>query len=356
MLRTVLHSGLVKLLILKIAGAFFAVFIYGKMTSLGDSDYYVAQEIPFTWNIFSDRFLFTQFVFGHFDSVLEGTLVGALVFAMVLWLCIRGVYPHLEKWIFWLVIALPTFVVYSGLPSKEALAIVFFLPVVSENVKGLFTGKMNLPLIFIFLSLGLIVRPHYGMGYLFMTLVTLGLHQRKEIQKVPLVLFSGIALAGVMVIGLGWFDFIERGIWEILSPFQQIFTISQAGRPELEWTSSRDIFRHLIWGVPFGIIGPLPEEIMERPVFILPFLEGLISLGLIFYLGTRVYQTVKSNDQLSSHFWVVFVGGGLMLLIIHYPFGLFNPGAAFRFKQSLVPFLYFYPLLMLGWHKKSEYS
>lgn len=212
MLRTALHSGLVKLLFLKLAGAFFAVFIYGKMTSLGDSDYYVLQKIPFSWDIFSDRFLFTQFVFGHFDSVLEGTLVGSLVFALVLWLCIREVYPHLEKWIFWLVIALPTFVVYSGLPSKEALAIVFFLPVVSENVKGLYTGQMNLPLIFLMLSLGLIVRPHYGMGYLFMTLVTLGLHQRERIQKAPLIIFSGLALGGVMIIGLGWFNISDQKI------------------------------------------------------------------------------------------------------------------------------------------------
>jgi hypothetical protein len=253
-----------------------------------------------------------------------------------------------------MVLTMPTFLVYTGLPSKEFLTILFFLPVVQQTAYFLINKRMNLPLVFLFLSLGFFMRPHYGIAYFFLVVVTLFSTKINLNNKIIVPIIIGLIGITSITILFNYFSVFDNGFWSAIQRIKMVYRNGDSFRPDVPWESTKDYFRHLWWGIPMSIIGPFPNEIIERPKLLIPFVFGLISLAMIFILGFKTYRLVKVNKTLAFVIKYGFGIGVFIILLIHFPFGIFNPGAGFRFKQNLAPFLYFYPLFVIGYYNKKK--
>ncbi len=132
---------------------------------------------------------------------------------------------------------------------------------------------------------------------------------------------------------------------------------SKTNRLDIIWESMGDFFLNIGWGLPSSLIGPTFMETINRPAFAPFFLEGLFSILLMIFVILNTLQLIKVNSALRKVVIYGFLPAAVVAIIIHYPFGIFNPGSATRYKQALVPLLYLYPLLLQGeWRRKKYFE
>ncbi|HHH2222277.1 TPA: hypothetical protein ACPY4Y_003873, partial [Yersinia enterocolitica] len=120
------------------------------------------------------------------------------------------------------------------------------------------------------------------------------------------------------------------------------------------WSTVLDYFNNILWGIPVSLIGPTLRETIDRIIYLPFFIEGVIGFSLMIYIFYRLYKISNEDIVYKKYFYFSFIPAMLIILLIHYPFGLFNPGAAIRYKQNITPLIYFYPLLVLACIKKSR--
>jgi len=151
-----------------------------------------------------------------------------------------------------------------------------------------------------------------------------------------------------------WIDFLGY----VMYMSKSYFLAYDAGsnRWDISWSDLSDFFRNIWWGMPASIIGPTISESLNRPIFIPIFLEGLLSFYLIFYLLFRLLNLSKKEPEYRAIIILGFLPALILALTIHYPFGLFNPGSAVRYKQSIAPLFYFYPLLLIAENKRKSFK
>ena len=115
-------------------------------------------------------------------------------------------------------------------------------------------------------------------------------------------------------------------------------------------------------GMIFGIVGPLPNELLERYLFIPFFIEGLMVLlapFAIYLWGIRIPSTKYEKRFFMKIFWLCVFPSIVVAAIIHAPFGIMNPGSAIRWRTNFEALFYIAPLLLYletigfnGQHKK----
>ena len=138
---------------------------------------------------------------------------------------------------------------------------------------------------------------------------------------------------------------------------------SGSNRTDIQWNDLNDFFYNSLWGMPQGFIGPTFKEILSKPIQAPAFFEGIVYLIIISYLLYKLIQLAKSYRFLRVHLFP-FIFVGFCIIFLSYPYLIFNPGSALRYKQSLHPLLVFYPLLILyirvknftNTHFKKEYN
>jgi len=113
------------------------------------------------------------------------------------------------------------------------------------------------------------------------------------------------------------------------------------------WKDMGDFLDLFVSGVFMSQIGPTLLESINKPIFFLVFLEGVVYIYIFVYIVIRFYKLSKIDKTNKLVFVYAFLPAVLGIILIHYPFGIFNPGTAIRYKQSLVPLLIFFPMLMV---------
>jgi hypothetical protein len=104
----------------------------------------------------------------------------------------------------------------------------------------------------------------------------------------------------------------------------------------------------LLLGVVFGIVGPLPMEVISRVELSPFFLEGiLIAIAPIFSLCIAKGVAQINNPFFYKIFWCSLVPSILILLLMHAPFGVLNPGSAVRWRVNFEQIFYFAPMLLI---------
>ena len=101
-------------------------------------------------------------------------------------------------------------------------------------------------------------------------------------------------------------------------------------------------------GMIWGIIGPFPSELLSRPEFILFFIEGLYIFAMPV-LAIIFVMVIKIEDK--RYFYKIFflslAPAILILLFMHAPFGLLNPGSAIRWRVNFEQVFYLAPMLLI---------
>lgn len=359
-------SLLIKLLAIKVFGTFFAVFIYSRFTTLGDSARYLSAELNFSANALTNRTQLTDLFFALltrlFPDIIASVIPSVILGYVIYYVFCRN-YKYLHKLSFWTCLLLPHFVVWSSAAGKEVIAITAFMLVVKSCVDIAVYNRTKPTQTVIALFLGLVMRPHYFIPYFFLVISTY-VSRRIKIGKFPnlsqgfwlasLGVFLGLCAAILTLSYNYWIDFLDY----VMYASKAYFLAYDAGsnRWDVSWSALPDFFGNLWWGMPASIIGPTIAEALKRPIFIPIFLEGLLSFYLIFYLLLRLLKLSKKEPQYRYVIIFCFVTTLIIALTIHYPFGLFNPGSAVRYKQSLAPLFYFYPLLFIAESKRNKFQ
>lgn len=348
------------LILLKILSSTFAYYIFSRFAQLGDSEQYINASLDLSIDRLIDRTFLTENFFA-FLALFSGKGVGihlvtALLVALTIWYVFKEYVKTLPK-VFWLILITPLFAVWTSVVGKEALSFCVFLLIVKWVADVVINRKGNNLLLIFAIALGAVLRPHYLLAYLTMVFLAYIFLYRKNITlirgrhlSVGLYLTISFTLSMFIII----FAYHYYNLWQpyldFLMTTSESYFLSYDGntnRTTIKWLTLEDFLSNMYWGIPTSIIGPTPNEALHKPLLIPFFIEGLFSLLLIPYFFYKLTQIAKFNSQIKFFLYNIFLPALIIALLIHYPFGIFNPGTATRYKQSLAPLFYFLPILII---------
>jgi hypothetical protein len=340
------------LVLVKILGVVFATEVFARFTPLVDSKlyldgYYTAD--PF----FRTRVI--QWLATAVNSWGGGDYLAHLTFAMISALGLAYYYlTGGRRWILILTLLLPSSLVWSSIVGKEAI---FFggmglgLVIWSKYT----VSSLNwVDIIIAALAIGVCaaLRPHYLVALLWLFLAT-ALFKRLEGK-------AWISLLLLFIVGalaIYFVDLWEHGtLWEELTlrGWGGIDATARASRfQSLEILPNTSVgwerYNSLLpLGLILGIIGPMPSEILNRVEFLPFFLEGMFILLAPFLIFLVAIKRGLHRDTIFLRmFFGCLLPAILILLVLHAPFGLLNPGSAIRWRVNFEQIFYLAPLLLM---------
>lgn len=314
--------------LLKIAYAFFAVFVFSKFTSLGDTQDYLHGEHLGRNNIASTAYLMSVI------GVTLGTWGG---FILCIGLSVSGIIYLLEKTRFSarnnalviILIALPSFGVWTSIFSKEVFVLFSFCLCTGGLIDLLARRRRFFSLLqLVGLALLTFMKPHYSVSIYLSLAGILTYHAgfRKELMLVLMVLMT-VTSVGLCI------HYVDE-----IYQYTQIMPLhfSQSGgstRLNTFWLDEWDFFTYLPIGVPMAFIGPMLPEAIHSLKLIPSLIEGHFLFGFILLNGWRAVFYGKQLNVMGLLMMMSFV---LVLFLTHYPFGLFNPGSAVRYRSGFI--------------------
>ena len=361
---------LTRLVFAHVFGTLFAYLVYTRFTQLGDRYEHaggLAEYLSYASREELTSTLFTFTVYHNLGLILPGFLapmVLGVFIAIVTWLVFRDVYQHLSHKLFWTCNLFPHFLVWSGAASKEQLVILSGLVVLNFVAKRSFAkGNLNISLIFALLAMGVIflIRPNYFVIYfvifttaLFSPLLHKILSKHLSV-GVWVLIFSFLTIGIVVYLSLTS-AFFSEDVVKFMKRVQNSFhAYSSAGsnRYNIQWNDVYDFLYNSVWAIPQGLIGPTLIEGVSKPVQFPVFIEGILFLTILSYLFFKLLQLSIKSRHLRLYI-LPYIYVSLAIVFVSYPYLMFNPGSALRYKQSMHPILILYPLLILAYYRANR--
>jgi hypothetical protein len=249
---------------------------------------------------------------------------------------------------------LPSATLWTGIIGKEALSSFGFALIICWWLRFLRYRELTNGIVFLLIGLLFVFffRPHYALASV--VLVIGSVFSLKSFSSActsrSRINFLNRCSFGVII--FVFFMLLSFSVPIVISVIDKVATISLQYFPNglgrasrhgwLEWHNTGDFWRNAWWGLPFGIIGPLPYEAALRPVFLFAFVEGVtvfvlpiaaIGLSLLFSPKEDNRGFVTNRELLRL---VIFgLGPSLFLLMcLHAPMGIVNPGTAIRYRSG----------------------
>lgn len=337
----------------------FTIFVYARLTSLGDTYRYLHGAI-------SPKFMITSTaMMDSFGGILgrltmHNMFLANIPFMILSYIVIKwavektGIRKKMPSILLLMMLGLPNFCIWTTVYSKE------FVGLVISAIFGVlfyryFKGDFKLKLVdYLAVYLCLLFKPQYlpficqGLIYIYIA--------KKFIRNA-----KGRAIFACIII------FINVSVVMAISPLiNQLASMMYFHFGSYEGNSTRpnifledgDFFRHLPTGMIIAFVGPTFREMMGSPLMMIAGSEGLFMIGLFVWLSARVLKRLLDFGRLSPIPFFAILITTLGLLFIHYPFGIFNPGSAIRYRTNflflfmlLLSYLYIYPRIK---NKKNE--
>lgn len=334
-------------ILIKACGVAFATLVFSKYTPLVDSQLYLSGLYKGTIAL---RTILVQWLAVPLNH-LGGAYFAHFVFAMI---SVLGLIYYYQtggrRWLLLLTLLLPSTLVWSSIVGKEAIYCGFLglALVVWSNytVRGLRWHEVFITAI----SLGIcfLLRPHYAVALTWLFVATFSIKHLKN--KAPIFLLSLLFIGAMSAYFLVWDELLFRA-YSGIDPTARasrflLFDIAQNSEPI--HTGFLKFKQYAPLGILIGIVGPLPSEVFKRIEFLPFFIEGVIVLfsPLLIYAWASKH-VMHQIAVFKNLFWWCLIPAILMLMLIHAPFGLLNPGSATRWRTNFEQIFYLAPLLLL---------
>tara|TARA_B100000579_G_scaffold297673_1_gene247708 strand:+ start:7176 stop:8237 length:1062 start_codon:yes stop_codon:yes gene_type:complete len=336
--------------------------------SLGDQALYLGNASSDKSDLFSNTNI-TYRVYNILQYILPGklsTLVPIAFSSIFLYKTLRVTYKYLsrnEKFATLAVFFIPHFWIWQAAASKEAIIIPFGLFLVYIFSKSTYFKINNFEKLMILVSCLFIflIKPIYLTSYLF---IYIAINIEKIINKIkefkplrdisPSVFFLSFSLTSLLLILITYIFFYEK-ISEYIIVFLMIAKLhflsnvdASTSRLFLDFETPGDLLTNLSWALPASLIGLLPNEINQNPVLFILFLEGSFSLLLGLYINFIYLQHVRKTKKSRATYFFGFLPALILLILIQYLLGIYNIGTSIRYKQAIIPIIYFFPLYMIS--------
>ncbi len=329
----------------KIFYLFFAFFVYGRITSLGDTSTYLNGGISLMPNVLYSSTAMMGFFGGLFKKIF---FLDVLASIPLLLLSFYGIYYAVDRLslyrhpiLLFLLLSLPNFAVWTSIHSKEAVGC-FFSGIIAVMVIRFLNGNFRLHAVyFIALYLCLLFKPQYLL-FILQVLVFLRLAGWFKLNPV-----GGFTLGTIIVLCNVFTIFFFRDTIDLLAQGMYIHfsyddpDLAQSTRSADAWLEPYGFFRVAPYGMFIAFWGPTFSEMISKPAQLIAGLESLMLVMLFFFLSyKRVLRFIKSgffNPNLFFALLIIIIG----ILFVHYPFGYLNPGSGIRYRAN------FYLLFLL---------
>jgi hypothetical protein len=324
---------------------FIAVFVFSKITTLGDTFDYLNTPLFFSFKIFYSSTIMMQFLGALFKKIFVMDVLACFPFML---LSFYGVYYAVKKLDLYpyatyilILFSLPNFGIWTSILGKEAVGS-FAMCIIAVMLIKKLNGCYRLKLIDYFaIYLCTLFKPQYllyiAQAWIFIVIVK----NFKDKKIFPLAF-------GIMIICLNLAAlYLMRDIVDFLAKGMAVHfhandpSLAQSTRSETPWLEPYGFYAHAPYGMLIAFFGPTPAEMLRKPA---QMIAGIESLGMFFCFLRLLLPRIKHfsgtfnfNPTVWFVYFVVFAG----VLFVHYPFGFLNPGSAIRYRAN------FYPLFVL---------
>lgn len=341
---------------------FFDVFVYGKLSTLGDTSRYLSGGIDFQNGVRS--LINSTSIMDMLGSIvnrisLGNELIANLPFTLLSFYCIywsittTEISKYINKSAIFLLISLPNFCIWTSILSKESVGLVF-----SAIFSVLFINFLNKKFKLRFRDyfaayLCLVFKPQY-FPFIFGSLFFIYLCSKLRTPEAKGLLSIFITF---LVIAILW---IAQPLIDTLA-LQMYAHFDFAGastRPNI-FVNEGDFIHYAPYGMLQSFVGPTFSEMISSPLNFIAGIEGWSIVLMFIWLASRsIIRMVKfgklSPVPLYSISFTVFG-----ILFVHYPFGIFNAGSAIRYRTNflflfIILFSYLYAYYKPS-HKESVY-
>lgn len=342
------------LLITKIFYIFFAELIYSRLTRLGDTPKYLSSSFKFN---FSSLLSSTDLM------KVSGSLLGHLPFpfyhlplCFLSWVGLKFLYERMifsgviknsynDRVLFFLIFSLPSIGVWTSIHSKEAVG-VFFTSILSGFLcsfvvsKKLFINKRSISVLFLSLYLMLIFKVQYFIG--FFSIFSFVYFRNKFNLRPSVLLLVLIFMVVLQVVVLYVFQpIVDYYSFQMHAHFDS--DVAKSTRPNI-FLSEGDFYRNAFSGMIIAFVGPTITESVSSFAKMFAFIESIILCTLF---SPVIYKVFKGRLNITHVAIVIFLVG--WLLFMHYPFGIFNPGSALRYRNNFIPFICISLFVIKNW-------
>lgn len=318
---------------------FFAMLVYAKVTTLGDTPRYLAGGevgMDFWYNsthmVGTVAYLFSQVV---------GDLLANIPFVI---LSFFGIYYSVSRLdinrrqLFFLLVLLsfPSFGIWTSVASKEAVAVFFMgilLGAAIDYIKGIRLSSYFL--VWFALYLCILFKPQYLIG-IFSLFVFIYLSKKLSL--------SG---GGKLLLLLLFFIFSFLILFLFRSEINDLsfiipahFSLSAGStRENTIWVNDFDVFWNAPYGMFIAFVGPTFSEALTKPAQLIAWVESMAIL-LVFFVGLlKLTMVTYETGRVNIYYVGLFLTVTLWILFVHYPFGALNPGSAIRYRENFYGFL-----------------
>ncbi len=350
---------LILLMIIHILGTIFAYTVYANLSSLGDGylpknyspEAYGLSGFSSTWMVHGIYYYVGNFLPGIWAPLVLGQIV-----AIATWHVFRDVYSYINRQLFWVCNLFPHFLVWSGSSSKEQIVIISGIFVIGFAAKRSFSVHrltiMSLFLVCLSLAIIGIIRPNYFVTYftIFITSLFAPMLNKTKIYRFSVGIWTVIITTLLTFSAIFYLTFFSKNVIDFMKHVENSF-LSLPGvsnRQYIETENISDFLYNSLWGIPQGLIGPTIGEAMWKPIQFPVFLEGIFYLSILCYLFAKLLKLAHASNITRIHILPYFFAT-LVVIYVSYPYLIFNPGSALRYKQAIHPILIFYPLLVLAY-------
>jgi hypothetical protein len=350
-----MKKSIFTLLVFKILYSIYGVFIFGKISSIGDADAYLAAPIIISFRTFTSNTL----LMGTFTSLLKHILFVDffvhLTYCLMSFFSLKLVIEELkltkaQEYFLVFMFILPSFGTWTSIIMKESLSgttscfvLIWIINIVNES-------KLRFPILIniIALYLTLIIRP--VVGFSLMCLVsTIYLYRVPIFNKYIkfILIFTAITVFTVAAVLLT-LNYVKNEFIPLAEYyFDPRFSSGKSARPLGFWKTAADFYLKAPEGIFLANLGPTFLEAAKNPFFIPYFFEGLIFIFTCIYLFfSNVFYEMR-RAIINPNFLFAMFFGVILILLLNYPFGVFNGGSAIRYRSSyyhivIVLLLFFY--------------
>lgn len=327
----------------KVFYSFFSHFIYIKFSSLGDTLRYFNSGFDLS---FSSSTAIMDTIGSLLMMIFKLEVIGSLLISIITFYAIRYsisfiVISRRQLILLLLIMSIPSIGIWTSILSKESLCLIafcFITPILYASYcrpikkANLFFVLLGFLILFIF-------KPQYLISVFCFIVFGRFLSKTNKYLRLNLVVFSLLFIIGGIYY---WSSIIIDPIMYKMKIYFITDTISST-RNDL------DIFNYpysYLYNIPYGFylsfVGPTLTEALNNYSFLFFYFESIILISYIIYLFSGVLKKGKINVNVLF----VFVICCFLIMLVHYPFGVYNPGSALRYRSSFIYYFFIMGLIL----------
>ncbi len=324
--------------LIKIFYLFFAIFIFSKLTTLGDTPRYLNSGVGFSFKVFYSSTELMDFLGNSLKKIFYFDIIACFPFLL---LSFYGVYYAVKKLnlhyagiLLMILLSMPNFGIWTSILSKEAVGC-FYSGILGVLIINFYNGNFKVKAIDVLaLYLCFIFKPPYFVfiiqALIFLRIVN-GFKFSTGLVSI-LAVFMLLFNVGAIYLFREEIDLAARALYVHFTNF---------GDPDLAKSTREnafeeqfDFFRKMPFGMFISFFGPTVTEMLDKPTHLLSGIESTLILLLFFFLSLRsLLRPVlhyRFNPKLLFIYLLLFSG----FLFSNYPFGILNPGSAVRYREN----------------------